>query len=99
VSDAYSFSPSADAKYNGHVYVSNRIHRRGPLRSPGGIQGPAIAGATKITLTDAMRGTDTWESYLDSVAGPPFPTTTPTAPSDHTHVTTGETGPAVPTGT
>ena len=74
MSDVYYKIQSADPERNGQVYTSNRIHRRGPLRAPGSIQGPAVSGATQVLLTDAMRGTNTWDSYLDAVAGPPFPT-------------------------
>lgn len=71
--DVYYKIQSADKEWNGRVYVSNRIHRRGPLRGPGNIQGPATAEAKALVLTDAMRGTEAWESYLTAVAGPPFP--------------------------
>jgi hypothetical protein len=85
---------SADPDHHGDVYVSNRIHRRGPLRNPGNIQGPATAGTTRVTLTDKMRGAESWPAYLDAVAGPYFPAF-PAAPvGEHTH----DVGPAKPAG-
>jgi hypothetical protein len=82
---------SADPNYNGRYYLSNGVNRRGPIRQPKHILGPARAGAAEVVLTDAMRTSVsadlTWEQYLDAVAGPPV-----TAGGAHTH----ELGPAVP---
>lgn len=97
---------SADPAWNGQVYLSNRIHRRGPLRAPGNIQGPAKGGTTEIVLTDAMRNDvgEDWPDYLDAVAGPPFPALVCNCEcncgdgdiTEHTHTVTGTTGPVVP---
>lgn len=60
---------SVDQDWNGRTYVSNRINSR-RLRSPGSIQTPALAETKEVLLTDKMRGTEPWDSYLQSVAGP-----------------------------
>jgi hypothetical protein len=84
---------SVDAKYNGRVWLSNGINRRGPIRAKGVIEGPALTGAVEVLLTDAMRlavNVDTtWEEYLDAVAGKEL-VVSPWA--EHTHLV----GPAVP---
>jgi hypothetical protein len=96
--DVFYRVQSTDVVWNGQVYVSNRIHRR-KLRNPGSIQTPAKAGATEVLLTDALRGTDTWEVYLDAVAGPLFPELVCNCSGgggDHTHELSGSTGPVTP---
>lgn len=81
MTDTYYKISSSDPVWNNRVFVSNRVHRRGPLRTPGEIQKAATAGANLFTLTDAMRtgvsSTESWDSFLDAVAGPPFPETPP----------------------
>lgn len=70
--DVYYLVQSSDPNFNGHKYVSNRVHRR-KLRNPGIIREKATVGATEVVLTDADRQAvgpnETWESFLDSVAG------------------------------
>ena len=104
MSDVFYRVQSADAAWNGQVFVSNRIHRR-KLRNPGEIQGPAKAGATEVVLTDAMLqgvgATETWAGYLDSVAGPLFPELVCNCTGEggeHTHELSGSTGPVTPSG-
>lgn len=78
MAEVYYRIKSADPTYNGKVFVSNRVHRRGPIRSPGSIQKSALAGATEVVLTDDMlhgvSATETWDTYLDAIAGPVAPT-------------------------
>ena len=96
--DVYYRIQSTDTKWGGRLVVSNRIHRR-LLRAPGSIALPARAGATEFVLTDALRGTMTWEQYLDAVAGPEFPKLVCNCnggTGDHTHPVAGTTGPAEP---
>ena len=97
--DVYYRIVAKDPKWNGRVYVSNRVHRRGPLRGPGTIQSPATAGLTVVTLTDEMRTAaqddETWDSYLTSVAGPAFPDIPAGEVASHTHPFTGNTSPGV----
>lgn len=60
-------------------FISNGVHRRGPLRTSGAVFGPATQGMPTVTLTEAQRtsaGNPTWESYLDDVAGPLYVATT-----------------------
>lgn len=111
MADVFYKIQSNDSTWNGQAFVSNRIHRR-KLRNPGEIQGPAKAGATEVTLTDALRlgvsTSETWEKYLDSVAGPEFPAIPEPVCTcncdcggngvDHTHEVTASTGPATPSG-
>jgi hypothetical protein len=65
---------SEDKKYSGRYYLSNGVNRRGPIRAPRNIIGPARAGTVEVVLTDEMRisvnAAVTWEQYLDAVAGP-----------------------------
>jgi hypothetical protein len=65
---------SADPAFNDRYYISNGVNRRGPIRQPKQILGPARAGTVEYVLTDAMRtsvsATMTWPAYLDAVAGP-----------------------------
>ena len=65
---------STDPKYNDRVFLSNGVNRRGPIRQPKQILGPARAGTVEEVLTDAMRtavnAALTWPAYLDAVAGP-----------------------------
>lgn len=74
--DVYYRIQSNDEDWNGRTYVSNRVHSR-RLRNPKNIQGPAVDEAKLVTLTDAMRlsvsATETWDSYVNAVAGPPAP--------------------------
>lgn len=103
VADVYYKVNSSDTAYNGHKYVSNRIHRR-RLRNPGGIQTPALAGASEVLLTDSMRGGEAWGTYLDAVAGPLFPALVCECNcndgggggTDHVHDVTTTTGPVSP---
>jgi len=87
---------SADTAYNGRVWLSNGVNRRGPIRAKGNIEGPALVGAVVKILTDAMRQSVsadpayTWEHYLDDVAGPKL-VVTPVEPAPHTHTVPGAT--------
>lgn len=99
VADAWYSIQSADPAWHNKSFVSNRIHRR-LVRSSSTTLSSTTAGATKVILNDQgmeAAGYDTWEEYLDQVAGPEFPDLT--APGDdvgeHTHDVTGSTGPVV----
>ena len=87
---------STDPKYDGRFYLSNGVNRRGPIRQPKQILGPARAGAVEVTLTDADREAVNmdWETYLDAVAGPKMPI--PSTEAEHTHQATTVLGPAKP---
>jgi hypothetical protein len=96
---------STDPTYHNRYYISNGIHRRGPIRQPKNILNPARAGTVEVLLTDAMRlsvsASFTWDAYLDVVAGPEFPTLVCNCSgdsTDHVHNVTTSTGPATPTG-
>lgn len=88
MAEVYYELESTDAVWNGQVWVSNRIHRRGPIRAAGGVRANAIAGATKVVLTDAHRKTEAWGPFLDAVAGPEFPQATIVVSHTHAAVTT-----------
>jgi hypothetical protein len=88
-------------------YISNGIHRRGPIRTKSPFFTQATIGMTTIGLTEEQRvagAYPTWEAYLDAVAGPLFPQLVCNCNCDgggstvHTHDVTGTTGPATPTG-
>lgn len=54
-------------------WVSNGVHRRGPIRTKSPYFGQATAGMTTVELTEADRtagGYPTWDAYLDAIAGP-----------------------------
>ena len=97
MTDVYYRVQSTDARWNGTVWVSNRIHRRS-IRPPGEIRKAALLGATEFILTDAMRlgvsPTETWDAFLDAVAGPLAPTAVGGGTTAHTHTLPGTTGPA-----
>jgi N-acetyl-anhydromuramyl-L-alanine amidase AmpD len=60
--------------YNGRVYVTNGVHRRGPIRTPGEIRRFALEGLEERIMTDADRTgvspETTWDQFLDATIGP-----------------------------
>lgn len=90
-------------------YVSDGLHRRGPIRTKAPYYGQTTTGMNLIELTEEQRvegGYDTWDRYLDAVAGPSFPPLVcncncnegSSGVSDHVHETSGTTGPPTPVG-
>jgi len=87
-------------------WVSNGIHRRGPIRTKSPFFAQATAGMTSVELTEADRldgGYDTWDAYLNAVAGPLFAALVCTcncncegAATEHTHDMSPITGPVSP---
>lgn len=74
-------------------FISNGIHRRGPIRTKSPYFQQATNGMARVVLTDADRIAGqyaTWEDYLDAVAGPPHSSS---AAAAHTH----SVGPSQPT--
>lgn len=71
----------------GEWWVSNGIHRRGPIRTKSPAFAQATTGMTVVELSESQRealGYATWDAYLDAVAGPVFPAP-PVLTFEHTH--------------
>jgi hypothetical protein len=83
---------------NNGVWISNGVHRRGPIRGKNPWYQQATAGMTVVQLSEEDRvagGYPTWDDYLNAVAGPVY-----VAGGSHSHTasTTSTTvvGPATP---
>lgn len=73
-------------------YVSNGVHRRGPIRTKSPYFQQATNGMAVVELEEEDRVAGayaSWDDYLDAVAGPVFPTA-----ADHKHEAITTVGPA-----
>jgi len=80
-------------------FVSNGVHRRGPIRTKSPYFQQTVANMATVTLTEEDRVNGnyaTWELYLDAVAGPLFMCGGDGV--DHDHTFSGTTGTATPSG-
>ena len=61
------------ARWSGRAVRHPGLRRRGPIRAAGPYFGYATKGMERVLLTEAERvsgGYDTWDDYLDAMAGP-----------------------------
>lgn len=82
-------------------WISDRVRRRGPVRTKSPFFGLATRGLDVVLLTEADRvagGYTSWDSFLDAMAGPID--RGGATPADHRHTVSvtgsGSTGPAQP---